>query len=188
MRVVAGSAGGRRLAAPPGPDIRPTADRVREAVFGALGSLDAVEGAAVLDLFSGSGALAIEALSRGAATATLVDHDREARAAIAANLAATGLADRATVVAGDALAHLAASGHRYDLVLLDPPYAYDAWDGLFAALEPRLAGGAVVVAESDRPIDPGGALVVVREKRYGSTVVTMARFPEGPLPSAGAPA
>ncbi len=188
MRVVAGVARGRRLSAPTGRDTRPTADRVREAIFGALGSLGAVEGAAVLDLFAGSGAMGIEAVSRGAASATLVDHDREARSVIAANLAATGLAERAIVVAGDAFAHLARASEVYDLALLDPPYAFDRWSDLGAALLPRLAPGAVVVAESDREIDPGAGFVVVRVRRYGSTVVTMARAPEGPPPPAGAPA
>ncbi len=102
MRVIAGTRGGRRLVAPDGADTRPTADRVREATFNALASLDALVDAEVVDLFAGSGAMGIEALSRGAAHATFVDDDRRAIEAVEANLAATGLADRATVVRGPA--------------------------------------------------------------------------------------
>src|SRR5918998_3417279 len=99
MRVIAGRWGGRRLQAPPGDATRPTSDRVREALFSILGAR--VDDARVLDLFAGSGALGIEALSRGAASATFVDHDPDALAAVRANLDGTGLADRATVVRAD---------------------------------------------------------------------------------------
>lgn len=170
VRVVAGTARGRRLSAPPGRAVRPTSDRVREAVFNALASLDAVEGAAVVDLFAGSGALGIEALSRGAAHTVFVERDRRALQAIHANLVATGLAERATVVADDALAWVE---HRHeapaDLVLVDPPYAFDRWPALLAALEARL-----LVVESDRRIDLGPRWRVVRERRYGGTVVQFA--------------
>ena len=101
MRVVAGLAGGRRLRAPAGRKVRPTSERVREALFNSLGSLDAVDGATVLDLFAGTGALGIEALSRGAAAATFVDADIEAVRAIKDNLAVTGLGERARVVHAD---------------------------------------------------------------------------------------
>src|SRR5689334_16902428 len=124
MRVVAGSAGGRSLRAPDGKETRPTSDRVREAVFNALGSLDAVEGAVVADLYAGSGALGIEALSRGASEATFVESSAAARSVIETNLAATDFGDRATVVTGDVLSHLRATDDRYDLVLADPPYAF----------------------------------------------------------------
>ena len=126
MRVVSGEARGRRLVAPAGQDTRPTTDRVRESMFNALESLEAVAGATVLDLFAGSGALGIEALSRGAARCTFVEHDRAALAAVRANLEATGLAGRAEVVSGDAhraLTSFSAAGRRFDLALLDPPYA-----------------------------------------------------------------
>src|SRR5690348_13221449 len=98
MRVVAGTAGGRRLRAPKGTTIRPTSDRVRESIFNSLQSMDAIEGAAVADLFAGTGALGIEALSRGAASAIFVDEDRAAAALIRDNLAATGLAGPAATV------------------------------------------------------------------------------------------
>src|ERR687892_855757 len=99
VRVVGGSARGRTLVAPPGGRTRPTSDRVREAIFNALWSRGAVEGARVADLFAGSGALGVEALSRGAAHATFVDSDRAARAAIHRNVETCGVADRATIAA-----------------------------------------------------------------------------------------
>ncbi len=175
MRVVAGTARGRRLTAPPGTGTRPTTDRVREATFNALGSLGAVVDAVVLDGFAGSGALGIEALSRGAARGTFVERDRAARVVVEANLAATGLDDRARVVGGDLHQHLAATAERFDLVLLDPPHAEADWPRLLALVADRLAPDGVVVVESDRAVvaedDPGW--VVAREKAYGGTVVQM---------------
>ncbi len=173
MRVVAGTARGRRLAAPTGTDVRPTGDRVREATFNALGSLDVIRDALVLDLFGGSGALGIEALSRGAAHATFVDSARRSVEAIRANLATCDLEDRSSVVPMDALAYLTAQRTRFDLALLDPPYAYDRWDELMGLLVAR-----VVVIESDRAIDPGPERVVQRQRRYGGTVVTIAVEPD----------
>ena len=167
MRVVAGSAKGRRLQAPPGRDVRPTSDRVREAVFSSLASMEAVEGASVLDLFAGTGALGIEALSRGAATATFVDDDPRAVAAVKANLASTGL-DGGTVVRADALRWLEGAP-AFDLALVDPPYEFDAWDDLLGRLR-----ASVLVAESDREVGVGPGWRVVRSRRYGGTVVTLA--------------
>ena len=179
MRVVAGTAGGLRLVAPPGRETRPTSDRVREATFNALGSLGAVDGARVLDLFAGSGALGIEALSRGADHTTFVERDRAALEAIRANLATTGLEGLGTVVAADATAFLASQPEPYDLALLDPPYGYDGWAGLLTSLPAEL-----VVAESDRPVDPGEGWTVVRSRRYGTTFVGIFRrntpFTEAP--------
>src|SRR5258706_10039093 len=106
MRVVAGTAGGLRLVTPTGHTVRPTSDRAREATFNALESLGAVESARVLDLFAGSGAMGIEALSRGAAHATFVDHDPQARDAVRRNLETTRLADDALIVAADAFAYI----------------------------------------------------------------------------------
>ncbi len=169
MRVVAGEARGRTLSAPKGKDTRPTADRVREAVFNALNSLDAIDGRTVLDLFAGSGALGIEALSRGASHATFVDKDRLALDTVRANLAATGLADRATVRQADAMAFDAPA---VDLALLDPPYALadGDWAGLLGRLDAEL-----VVVESDRVVAVPDRWRVLRSKRYGGTVVLIAR-------------
>ena len=171
MRVVAGSAKGRRLAAPVGSDVRPTADRVREATFNSLGSLGVVDEARVLDLFGGSGALAIEALSRGAGHATLVETNRAARDIIDANLSAVGLADRASVVAGTAEGFLGRATATFDLILCDPPYAYDGWPKLWTLLEGVAAPGGVVVVESNREPEIAGGWEVVRSRRYGGTVV-----------------
>ena len=143
---------------------------MREAAFNALQSLDAVDGALVLDLFAGSGALGIEALSRGAEHVTFVDDDRRAIAAIRANLVACGLADRATVVQREAATYAETEHHHHDLALLDPPYAFDAWRRLLDRLPADLA-----LIESDRTIDTGANWQVVREKRYGSTVLSIAR-------------
>ncbi len=181
MRVVAGTAGGLRLQAPPGRDVRPTTDRVREAMFGALGSLGALEGATVLDLCAGSGALGIEALSRGAERATFVDRSPAALDAVRRNLAHTRLADRATVAKGDAIAHLAAAsraGPAPDLVLCDPPYDFDGWDPLLLAIEAFAAPGAVVVVESDRSVPLPDSWDTVRAKRYGGTWVVIGRVPD----------
>jgi 16S rRNA (guanine966-N2)-methyltransferase len=170
MRVVAGEAGGRRLQAPPGSAIRPTSDRVREAVFSMLTSMGAVAGATAVDLFAGTGAMGIEALSRGAAAVTFVDSDPLALATVRANLAATGLAgDTATVVRADALAWLQGAPP-FDLALVDPPYAFTGWPGLME----RLAA-AVAVCESAVELDLGPQWEVRRCRRYGGTVVTVAQ-------------
>ena len=170
MRVVAGTAGGLRLSAPDGQTTRPTSDRAREATFNSLGSLGVIEDAAVLDLFAGSGAMGIEALSRGAAHATFVDNDERARQAIRANLETTKLDGRATVVAADVFTFLGTAGRRFDLAVLDPPYAFDRWTAVLASLPAEVA-----VLESDRPIDPGESWTVARSRRYGTTVVTICR-------------
>jgi 16S rRNA (guanine966-N2)-methyltransferase len=171
VRVVAGSARGRRLTVPPGTATRPTADRVREATFNALGSLGVVEGAAVLDLFAGSGAMGIEALSRGAASATFVDRDPRAVTAVRANLDATGLADRATVVRAQAGRWLPGAG-RFDLAVLDPPYATDdaTWAELLGGLDAEVA-----VLESDREVSVPPPWGILRSRSYGGSVVLLAR-------------
>lgn len=170
MRVVAGSARGRRLVVPTGRTVRPTSDRVREATFNALMSLGLVEGATVLDLFAGSGAMGIEALSRGARRAVFVDRDRRALDAVRRNLDATGLDSLAQVVAGDALSWIA-DAEPADLVILDPPYRFDRWGELFAGV-----GAAALVIESDRSIATPDGWELVRDRRYGGTWVGIARF------------
>jgi 16S rRNA (guanine966-N2)-methyltransferase len=169
MRVVAGELGGRKLVSPEGDDTRPTSARVREAIFNSLFSLDAIDDARVLDAFAGSGALGIEALSRGASHVTFVEMGRAALAAVRENVDVLNLAAVSRVVPGDALAHLQRGDH-YDLVLLDPPYGFDDWPALLAAVP----DGAVVVIESGREVDVPQSWVVHRVKHYGSTVVTLA--------------
>jgi 16S rRNA (guanine966-N2)-methyltransferase len=174
MRVIAGELGGRRLQAPRGRATRPTSDRVREALFAMLGELGE---ARVLDLFAGSGALGIEALSRGAAWAVFVERDRAALQALSANLDALALVPpRAQVRRADALAALQAARRReetYDLLFIDPPYsqARDWGPELTVALAPVLGPAARVVVESDRraPLELG--LELERERRYGDTSI-----------------
>ena len=167
MRVVAGSARGRRLRAPAGNVTRPTSDRVREAIFASLSSMDVLQGATVADLFAGSGAMGIEALSRGADAVTFVETDRAATDAIRDNLQATGFSG--DIVRLDAV-RWAERGHPVDLALIDPPYAFDEWSQLLGSLR-----AAVVVCETAGELDPGGGWEVLRAKRYGGTVVTVAR-------------
>jgi len=169
MRVISGELGGRTLRSARGEQTRPTASRVREALFSMLGPL---AGAAVLDLFAGSGALGIEALSRGAASATFVERAPWALEALRANVAALGLAERSEIRATDALAALRGSG-QYDLVFLDPPYAAAAelGDALSRELPAALAAGARVVSESDRRSPLELTLPLVRERRYGDTMI-----------------
>jgi 16S rRNA (guanine966-N2)-methyltransferase len=136
----------------------------------------------VLDLFAGSGALGIEALSRGAARATFIDADRVAIEAIEANLAHTGMADRARVVRGDALDHLTTAQEPVDLVLIDPPYERDDWNDLLSAAMRRLSHDGVIVAESDREIVAPPGAHATRSRRYGGTVVTFLRPSPGATP------
>jgi len=177
MRVVAGIAKGRRLAAPKGDTTRPTSDFVREAIFNAIGSQTDLEGASVADLFAGSGAMGIEALSRGAASADLVEVDRVAVTTIRQNLESTGLAGGA-VHQSDVVKWLQrqAIGGGFDVVFADPPYAFDGWRALLDAIATHLAGderARLVVIESDRELDLGEGWEVLRSKRYGTTVVTL---------------
>ncbi len=172
MRVIAGRYGGRRLQAPRGDATRPTSDRVREALFSVLAGR--VDGARVLDLFAGSGALGIEALSRGAAEATFVDTAPAALRAIRANLDAIGTtADVRRADARRFLAGASAAARQYDLVFLDPPYrlAGRLGDELTAALPAVLAPGAAVVAESDRRHELELGLPILDERRYGDTLI-----------------
>lgn len=165
MRVVSGELRGRRIEAPPGTDTRPTTDKVREATFNALGSLDVVRDALVVDLYAGSGALGIEALSRGAAHCTFIERDRTALRTLRDNIEALDLGDRARVVPGDAM--VLGRGIEADLVLADPPYGFDQWPDL---LERTVA--PFVVAESGRKLPPIDGWVTQRAKRYGRSWVT----------------
>ena len=174
MRIVAGSRRGHRIAAPKGVVTRPTSDRVREAVFSIVGP---VEGAATLDLFAGSGALGLEALSRGAASCVFVERDREAARVIQANLEKLRLTG-ATVVARDVASELRderARGRRYDLVLADPPYEeWEAHAGTLAELLPEvLADDALVVVETADRVEPELPFDLVTTRRYGSARVTV---------------
>ncbi|MCA9679227.1 MAG: 16S rRNA (guanine(966)-N(2))-methyltransferase RsmD [Kofleriaceae bacterium] len=186
MRIVGGQLGGRVLKAPAGSATRPTSERVREALFAILGPPP--DDTRVLDLFAGSGALGLEALSRGAVDATFVDSGRPALAVLKANLAALGVTDRARVVASDVPAFLRrppAAPWRW--VFIDPPYRSDlarrALDAL-GAEGGSLTDDAVVVVEHDRrnpPLDRHGSLLRTDSRRYGDTLLALYRLePEPP--------
>jgi 16S rRNA (guanine966-N2)-methyltransferase len=155
---------------PEGTDVRPTSDRVREAVFNALYSLDdAVDGASVLDLFAGTGALGLEALSRGASSVTFVENHRDAATALNANIAALGFGESSTVIRADGRRWLSSAPH-FDIAFLDPPYDFVDWDTLLSTLSATL-----VVVESNRSIEVPGQWGLVRERQYGTTVVQILR-------------
>lgn len=176
MRIVAGSRKGHRISAPRGVVTRPTGDRVRESAFQLIGP---IEGARVLDLFAGSGALGLEALSRGASRAVFVERDRAACRVISENLEKLRLTS-ATVLCGDVLGVLReerARGRRYDLVLVDAPY--EEWDGYEERLGELVPGvleadGLLVVETADR-VEPELPLDLVTTRRYGSARISLFR-------------
>lgn len=175
MRIVGGTLGGRVLRAPTGHSTRPTSEKVREAIFNILPD---VEGARVLDIFAGSGALGIEALSRGAVHATFIDFDKTALKVLRQNLAELGLEDRATVIAQDAVAAVrrATPAEPWRFVFIDPPYASDlATRAVLALPAGSLASDARIVIEHDRrhaPPDALGDLLRHDQRRYGDTLVS----------------
>jgi len=177
VRIVTGEARGRRLAVPRGREVRPTSDRAREGLFSALG--DRVADARVLDLFAGTGALGLEALSRGAASAVFVERSRRVLEVLLANIAATGMGDRSTVMpiaAAAALGRLSARGASFDLVFLDPPYESGDLDAALAAIVPSslVARGGRIIAEhpKSRVVSPTPPLRVVASRSYGGTALT----------------
>ncbi|MFN2466639.1 MAG: 16S rRNA (guanine(966)-N(2))-methyltransferase RsmD [Gaiellaceae bacterium] len=174
MRIIAGSRRGQRIGAPKGLTTRPTGDRVREAAFNLIGPID---DASVLDLFAGSGAMGLEALSRGAAHAVFVESDREACRAIERNLEKLNLT-QATVLCSDALRALAAdagAGRRYDLVLADPPYeSFPSLQTPLATYLPAvLADTGLLVVETPARHEPELPLALRTTRRYGSARVTL---------------
>jgi 16S rRNA (guanine966-N2)-methyltransferase len=181
MRIIGGEFAGRVLRVPRS-EVRPTAERVREALFSMLAHRGALEGARVLDVFAGSGALGLEALSRGAASVLFIERSRSVASALAANIAALGVQARARIVQRDAesaLRGLATTREqeRFDLCFVDPPYASDLAAPALRALiaSGALSERAVLVAESDRRHAPGpqeGALLAL-ERRYGDTLISL---------------
>ena len=176
MRVITGSARGRRLLTLEGEDVRPTTDRVKEAMFSAIQF--EIEGRRVLDLFAGSGQLAVEALSRGAASAVLVDAARRSLAVAEKNLQAPGLREKARLVNADFSAFLASCRERFDLAFLDPPYG----TGLLQRALPVTAacmnpGGSILCehpAGEELPREAGG-FRLCRQHKYGKIMVTLYR-------------
>jgi 16S rRNA (guanine966-N2)-methyltransferase len=173
MRIIAGTHRGQRLYTPKGLDTRPTGDRVREAAFNLIGPVD---GATVLDLFAGSGAMGLEALSRGAERAVFVESDRAATRAIEQNLDKLRL--RGTVLLQDALKALqteAQAGRRYDLVLVDPPYEMysDLQPALARTLPRLLADDGLLVVETDARVQPELPLELRTSRKYGRARLTL---------------
>ena len=194
MRIVGGSLRGRRLRSPAGVRVRPTGERVREALFDILlhgGMARPLDGARVVDLFAGTGALGLEALSRGAALLTAVESEADVRGVLRANIEALGCADRATAIAADAT-RLPLAATTCDLALLDPPYR----SGLAPPALGALAEGgwlddqATIVVEhgADDPFEPPAALKVQDQRRYGRTMLTfLSPKPEPAQSPAGGP-
>ena len=182
MRIIGGEARGRRLFAPEDDETRPTADRVREAVFNIIRA--DVEDAVVLDLFAGSGALALEALSRGAKSAVLCDRSPRAVKAIRRNIELMRAQEKTTVVAGDWQRAVSAGGERFTLVFLDPPYRMtEVYAQALSALRGagRLAEDALIVMEhgADSPVEGmEPPFMVVDERKYRDTAITLARVKE----------
>ena len=165
VRVVAGDLRGRRIEAPVSDATRPTTDKVREAVFNALGSLGVVEGARIVDLFAGTGAMGIEALSRGADHCVFVEKDRAALQVLRTNIKNLDLESRTSVISGDAVL-VAGQQRDVDVLIADPPYGYNEWGTLLHNVEAGL-----VVLESDRPVGDIDGWDTIREKKYGRTFV-----------------
>jgi len=182
MRVVAGELRGRRIDGPEGDAIRPTTDKVRQAVFNALGSLDVVQDAVVVDLFAGSGALGIEALSRGAVRCTFVENDRRALGAMKANIEALGIGSLSRVAPIDIVRDVTSAGalrlreelSDATLVLADPPYGFQQWNEIFTAVE-SAAASVVFVVETESRAAPHHEVPrgwrAIRRRDYGRTTV-----------------
>lgn len=179
MRVIAGSARGRRLIAPPGRGTRPITDRAKESIFNMLTSQGAVVGDTVVDLFAGSGSFGIECLSRGAERVTFVERDRSAAATIEANLDAVGFTDRARIVrrpVEEVLSRL----EPVDLAFCDPPYALRIWDELLVGLPAE-----TVVAHAEHDIELPDRWEEIRRRSYGRSRIVIARRRLGPAPGGG---
>ena len=177
MRVITGTARGRKLIEPEGMDIRPTTDVVKEAVFNII-QFD-IEGRRVLDLFAGSGQLGIEALSRGAASCVFVDASRDSFELCKRNIAHCGLMQKARVAQMDALAFLRGSRDSFDLALLDPPYRAGLWEELLPLLVPRMSDSGVIVCETPvRDVvlpETVGPFRIVKTYKHGIALLTFYR-------------
>ncbi|MBR3553075.1 MAG: 16S rRNA (guanine(966)-N(2))-methyltransferase RsmD [Clostridia bacterium] len=179
MRVITGTARGRRLMTLEGNDVRPTTDKVKEALFSILQF--ELEGRRVLDLFAGSGQLGIEALSRGAAHCVFIDRSKEAAAVVQKNLTATGLTDRAKVLRTDAAAFLTGCGAQFDLAFLDPPYGTGLLQAVLPKVPQAMRPGAVIVCEAplgETLPDTVGRFALYRSYHYSKVCLWVYREPE----------
>ncbi|MEM7341300.1 MAG: RsmD family RNA methyltransferase [Actinomycetota bacterium] len=173
MRVISGSARGRKIEAPPGHGTRPIPDRAKEAIFNMVVNLGGLDGARVLDLYAGSGSFGIESLSRGADHATFVEADRGAAAVLHANLDHLGFADRASVIVAPVATALRSlplvDGDRFDVAFCDPPYAQDPWAELWASVPALL-----LVGHAENEIEVPEPWVELRRRHYGRAVIVIA--------------
>ena len=179
MRVITGTARGRKLKTPPGLDVRPTTDQVKEAVFSTIQF--EVEGALFLDLFAGSGQMGIEAISRGARFCVFVDSSRQSLDAVRDNLAATGFAGSARVAAMDSLSFLETASERFDIAFLDPPYNQGILNKALPLLAPKMTPGGVILCEHEKGEqlpETAGDFQIYRTYRYGKVMVTAYRHTE----------
>jgi len=177
MRVITGSARGRRLETLPGDNTRPTGEKVKESLFSAI-QFD-IEGRRVLDLFAGSGQLGIEALSRGASGCVFVDKNTDAVQIIRRNLQHTNLAEKAQVLGTDALSYLTRPGDRFDLVFLDPPYASELLIPVLEKVAPLVNDGGILVCETDDSVtlpERVDRFSIARTYRFGHTHVWLYRY------------
>lgn len=169
MRIIAGKAKGKRIEAPKGTQVRPTTDRAREAIFNTLYSLGGVESLTVVDLFAGSGALGLEALSRGASQAVFVENSPAVLKVLRSNIVKLGFQSRSEVIPRDVMSERRFHNTRFDVAFCDPPYAFDQWEELLASLNSR-----ILVTESDRKIELNSHWKCLKIRRYATTVVTIA--------------
>ena len=179
MRVITGTARGRKLLTPEGLDTRPTTDKVKEAVCSAL-QFD-FPGAHVLDLFAGSGQMGIEALSRGARRATFIDADNRALSCIRQNVKACGFADIAAVLKSDAVSFLQRTGERFDIAFLDPPYRHDILPQILPILAEKMQKNGIIVCEHEPECKLSQRILnfdLQKQKKYGKIMISVFRNPE----------
>ena len=176
MRVITGTARGRRLITPEGLDTRPTTDKVKEAICSSL-QFD-FPGANVLDLFAGSGQMAIEALSRGAARATLVDADQRAVTCIRQNIKSCGFTDQTTVLKSDAVSFLQRTTERFDIAFLDPPYRHDILQQILPVLAEKMQKNGIIVCEHEPECKLSQRILhfdLQKQKKYGKIIISVYR-------------
>lgn len=175
MRVISGSARGRKLVSRPGESTRPTADKVKESVFNIIQAH--VSGSRVLDLFAGSGALGIEALSRGADHATFVEKDFGAMNIVKTNLENTRLSDKSSLIKGDALSFLKNTDERFDIIFIDPPYASGLYEEVFSLISSRrlLSPEGIIISEhkTGAEVTLCNGLRLLSERKYGNVSVSI---------------
>lgn len=182
MRIIGGRFKGRRIISPKGTRTRPTTDQVREAAFNLLNARLSLEGIEVLDLFCGSGALGLEAISRGAASATFVDMSRDALRTVADNASALGVADQCSFLMRDGLRYLASPATpEYDLILADPPYRFPSVGDLPVRAIEKLRAGGLLLLEHDAHIRFDPSAVTVESRSYGRTIVSIFRASQTPI-------